>query len=134
MKQIIAMGGGGFSMEPDNLLLDHYILNQSLKPNPKICFVSTASGDQDGYIQRFYHAFHSMACKPDHLALFDPHFKDIEDFVMSQDILYVGGEVPGICLFYGKNGDSIFYLKEHIKTARSLQGLVLERIAGLKRD
>ncbi|WP_203287243.1 peptidase E [Metabacillus sp. cB07] len=91
MKQIIAMGGGGFSMEPDNLLLDHYILNQSLKPNPRICFVSTASGDQDGYIQRFYHTFHSMACKPDHLALFDPHFKDLEDFVMSQDIFYVGG-------------------------------------------
>ncbi|MEL6493299.1 MAG: peptidase E, partial [Cyanobacteria bacterium J06621_3] len=25
-QQIIALGGGGFSMEPDNLLLDQYIL------------------------------------------------------------------------------------------------------------
>ncbi|MFC8062338.1 peptidase E, partial [Bacillus velezensis] len=25
MKQIIAMGGGGFSMEPDHLVLDQYI-------------------------------------------------------------------------------------------------------------
>lgn len=32
MKQIIAMGGGGFSMEPENLSLDQYIINQSIRP------------------------------------------------------------------------------------------------------
>lgn len=47
MKQIIALGGGGFSMEPDNPSLDEYILKHSGKPNPKICFVPTASGDSD---------------------------------------------------------------------------------------
>lgn len=52
MKQIIAMGGGGFSMEPENPLLDLYILQQSSSNNPKVCFVPTASGDADGYIQR----------------------------------------------------------------------------------
>ncbi|MBM7693382.1 peptidase E [Peribacillus deserti] len=30
MKQIIALGGGGFSMEPENPLLDLYILSKSL--------------------------------------------------------------------------------------------------------
>ncbi len=54
MKQIIAMGGGGFSMEPDNLLLDHYILNQSGKASPRVCFLPTASGDSATYIARFY--------------------------------------------------------------------------------
>lgn len=34
MKQIIAMGGGGFSMEPDNLLLDEYVLAQSSETLP----------------------------------------------------------------------------------------------------
>jgi peptidase E len=29
MGQIIAMGGGDFSMEPDNSLLDEYVLAQS---------------------------------------------------------------------------------------------------------
>lgn len=38
MKQIIAMGGGGFSMEPDNPLLDQYILDQSGEERPKVCF------------------------------------------------------------------------------------------------
>ena len=50
MKQIIALGGGGFSMEPDNPLLDLYILSQSPKKTPKICFLPTASGDAENYI------------------------------------------------------------------------------------
>jgi dipeptidase E len=53
MRQIIAMGGGGFSMEPDNLLLDQYILSQAHTDVPKICFIPTASGDADNYIERF---------------------------------------------------------------------------------
>ncbi|MFP3360241.1 Type 1 glutamine amidotransferase-like domain-containing protein, partial [Planococcus sp. SIMBA_143] len=57
MKQIIAMGGGGFSMEPDNPLLDRYILKQAYSKQPKICFIPTASGDADGYIARFYAFF-----------------------------------------------------------------------------
>jgi peptidase E len=35
MRQIIALGGGGFSTEPENPLLDLYILEQSGKKNPK---------------------------------------------------------------------------------------------------
>lgn len=38
MKQIIAMGGGGFSMEPENLSLDQYIINQAERESPRICF------------------------------------------------------------------------------------------------
>lgn len=91
MKQIIAMGGGGFSMEPDNPLLDKYILNQSNSTRPKICFIPTASGDADGYIQKFYDAFRNQTCVPSHLSLFRPATTDLEDFVLEQDVLYVGG-------------------------------------------
>lgn len=54
MRQIIALGGGGFSMEPDNPLLDLYILEQAKKVNPQICIIPTASGDSDSYISRYY--------------------------------------------------------------------------------
>ncbi|PTX61278.1 peptidase E [Melghirimyces profundicolus] len=91
MKQIIAMGGGGFSMEPDNPLLDRYVLRQSGKKRPKICFVPTASGDSIDYIRRFYRAFKKMNCEPSRLTLFPPPTADLEDFVMDKDILYVGG-------------------------------------------
>lgn len=91
MKQIIAMGGGGFSMEPENPLLDLYILQQSSSNNPKVCFLPTASGDADGYIQRFYKAFGEHTCEPSHLSLFNPPTTDLEDYVLSKDIMYVGG-------------------------------------------
>jgi dipeptidase E len=91
MRQIIALGGGGFSMEPDNPLLDLYILKQANKPTPKVCFIPTASGDSDNYVQRFYNAFHRHDCEPSHLSLFSPLTRDLESFVLSKDILYVGG-------------------------------------------
>ncbi|MCZ8536847.1 peptidase E [Paenisporosarcina quisquiliarum] len=91
MRQVIALGGGGFSMEPENPLLDRYILEQSTKQNPKICFIGTASGDAEGYIERFYNFFRMEECEATHLSLFKPHTRDIKNFIMNQDILYVGG-------------------------------------------
>ena len=91
MKQIIAMGGGGFSMEPENLLLDQYILQQAKASNPKVCFLPTASGDADSYIDRYYQAFRSLSCDPSHLSLFKPSTRDLEGFLLDKDIIYVGG-------------------------------------------
>lgn len=90
-KQIIALGGGGFSMEPDNLLLDQYILQQSLKQNPNVCFLPTASGDSDRYICRFYTAFTQLPCRPSHLSLFRPPVEGVAAVLKKQDIIYVGG-------------------------------------------
>ncbi|PAD91018.1 Type 1 glutamine amidotransferase-like domain-containing protein, partial [Shouchella clausii] len=70
MRQIIALGGGGFSMEPDNPLLDRYILKQSAKPKPAICFIPTASGDAEHYIAKFHHFFRNEHCQPSDLSLF----------------------------------------------------------------
>jgi dipeptidase E len=91
MGQIIAMGGGGFSMEPDNLALDRYILEQTGKPRPAVCFLPTASGDADGYIVNFYSAFTQLECQPAHLSLFRPPSADLASFVLAQDVVYVGG-------------------------------------------
>lgn len=91
MQQIITLGGGGFSIKPDNPLLDTYILKQAHTPRPRICFLPTASGDADNYITRFYDFFNQHDCEPTHLSLFNPPTRDIEGFLLSQDILYVGG-------------------------------------------
>jgi dipeptidase E len=91
MRQIIALGGGGFSMEPENPLLDQYILSQTGKSSPKICFVPTASGDSENYISRFYNFFEKQKCTPSHLSLFNPPSNDIEGFILVKDIIYVGG-------------------------------------------
>jgi dipeptidase E len=84
------MGGGGFSME-ESPLLDDYILGLSRNPQPRICFVGTASGDSDNYLVRFYRRFNRADCKPTHLELFRRSVVDLVEFAQSQDIIYVGG-------------------------------------------
>ena len=91
MKQIIAMGGGGFSMEPDNLLLDHYVLKQVPKERPRVCFVPTASGDSVDYIQRFLRAFRTLDCEPSYLSVFSGPLGSWRDYLLSKDLIYVGG-------------------------------------------
>ncbi|MFF2286614.1 Type 1 glutamine amidotransferase-like domain-containing protein [Peribacillus butanolivorans] len=91
MRQIIALGGGGFSMETDNPLLDLYILKQVMKSKPKICFIPTASGDSDNYISRYYNFFNEQNCKPSHLSLFKPPTRELDSFILEKDIVYVGG-------------------------------------------
>ena len=90
-RQIIALGGGGFAMEPRNKRLDNYILSQANSSNPKVCFVPTASGDSRRYIQKFYRFFDKQDCIPSHLELFKPIYSDFESFLLGQDIIYVGG-------------------------------------------
>jgi peptidase E len=96
--QIVALGGGGFSMEPDNPLLDDFILSLVPKERPKICFVPTASADSALYLVKFYRAFSGRAVPTD-LTIFDPpavprqpaNSSELADYVAEQDIIYVGG-------------------------------------------
>ena len=95
---IVAMGGGGFSTEPDNPLLDDFILSLSPRQPARICFVPTASADSAPYLVKFYRAFSGRAVPTD-LTLFDPSSlprrpaktSDLGTFVAEQDIIYVGG-------------------------------------------
>ncbi|MES0360391.1 MAG: peptidase E [Anaerolineales bacterium] len=91
IRQIIAMGGGGFSMELDNLALDQFILTKTGKRQPSVCFIPTASGDAPDYIVHFYTAFSKLVCKPSHLSLFKLPTSDMEGFILEQDVIYVGG-------------------------------------------
>jgi peptidase E len=91
MRQIIAMGGGGFSMEPDNLLLDRYVLDQCSNSHPRVCFVPTASGDSVDYIQRFLRAFSTLNCKASYLSVFSGPVGDWRDYLLGNDVIYVGG-------------------------------------------
>ncbi len=90
-RQIVAIGGGGLSTESDNLLLEKYLLKLADKEVPKICFVPTASGDAQSYIDRFDTAFAQLPCIPSHLLLFRLETAELRSLVLDQDILYVGG-------------------------------------------
>ena len=62
-RQIVAFGGGGFSMEWGNTLLDDFVLGLTGAQRPRVCFLPTASGDADHYVVRFYRAFSSRALR-----------------------------------------------------------------------
>lgn len=90
-QHIVALGGGGFSDEPDGSLLDDYILSLVAAPTPRVCFVGTASGDADSYLLKFYQAFGVRRCKPSHLGLFRRDIDDVREHLLAQDVVYVGG-------------------------------------------
>jgi dipeptidase E len=92
-RQIVAFGGGGFSMESGNPLLDDYVLGLARSERPRVCFLPSASGDADHYIVRFYRAFSAHRCEPSHISLFrrEQGPSDLRRHLLSQDLIYVGG-------------------------------------------
>jgi dipeptidase E len=92
MRQIVAFGGGGFSQESENPLLDDYVLGLTGTADPRVCFLPTASGDADHYLVRFYNSFRDRA-RPSHVSLFrrERGVSDIRAHLLSQDLIYVGG-------------------------------------------
>ncbi|RPI19581.1 MAG: peptidase E [Ignavibacteriae bacterium] len=99
-KQIIALGGGGFSDDPGNPMLDLYIIVQSGKPKPRICFLPTASGDAIDYIEKFYKAYERLPAIPSHLSLTKgkTNVRRLESFILSQDIIFAGGGSPRLIM------------------------------------
>jgi peptidase E len=91
-RQIVAFGGGGFSMESGNPLLDDFVCSLTGEVRPRICFLPTASGDADHYIVRFYNAFRDTA-SPSHISLFrrERGVGNIREHLLAQNLIYVGG-------------------------------------------
>ena len=89
-KQIVALGGGGFLMEPANHLLDDFVLSLARGRESRVCFLATAAGDSDRMIVNFYTDL-APRCRGRHLALFRREERDLEAVLLAQDVIYVGG-------------------------------------------
>lgn len=93
-RTIFAMGGGGFTMEPENPALDEFILTLAEKPVPKLLFLPTASGDAEKQVTRYRATFGDRPCQPTALSLFrlgETGGISLRDLVLAQDIVFVGG-------------------------------------------
>jgi dipeptidase E len=92
-RLILAMGGGGFTMEPTNPLLDDFVLSLTAAKEPRVLFLPTASGDTTAQINSFRARFADRLCVPEHLSLFRlaDAKRPLAATVLSQDIIYVGG-------------------------------------------
>ena len=89
-KNIVAIGGGGFGRSLGSLEIEKYVISLINKKRPKICFIPTASGDSILYKLNFYRAFSKLNCITSHIDLFS-RTENLEEKVLTQDIIYVGG-------------------------------------------
>jgi len=87
------MGGGGFTMEPENPALDDYVRTLAPAREPRICLLPTAGGDSEDQIRRFHAAFGEQLCVPTHVSLFrlGSNPVPLRDHLLAQDVIYVGG-------------------------------------------
>jgi peptidase E len=90
MRQLVLLGGGGFSQEK-NRALDRHFLAQTGKKRPRVLFIGTASGDAESYRYKFYEAMAELPCRATHLSLFAPPSADLASFVDRHDAIFVGG-------------------------------------------
>jgi aminopeptidase N len=89
-RNIIAIGGGGFGRNPSEGIIEEYILKQTKKKKPNICFIPTATGDNDAYKVNYYATFSKLNCNPTHLDFFK-RTPDLKKLISEQDAIFVGG-------------------------------------------
>lgn len=105
--------------------IDDYLLDLSGTSVPRVCFVPTASGDADGYAQRFEAAFATRA-RTSVLSLFGhgPWGYSDPSMLCDQDVIYVGGgSTANLLAVWRLHG-----LPEILETAAA-QGTVLAGIS-----
>jgi dipeptidase E len=132
MKQIIAIGGGGFGRVIKDLKIEKYIRSQSSKDNPKICFIPTATGDDSSYIENFYKAFDSLGCKTSHIDFFKRTI-NLRPHILDQDIIYVGGGNTKSMLAVWKEWGLDIILKEAYKNNIIMSGVSAGAICWFKK-
>ena len=111
-RQIIAMGGASAislantkrrenptltpieclsTLQEIDYQLEKYILAQTKKTSPRVCFMATASGDDPGIYAVFYEVMKKFDCIPTHLSLFSGTSPDLRSQLLNQDLILVHG-------------------------------------------
>lgn len=119
--KLIAMGGGGFSME-DTPWMDSYVLAAADREFLRVAFLGTASGDNENYALRFHRAFSEQECVTSDISLFVRTGR-LERLVESQDVFYVGGGNTANLLAIWRTHDLHTMLKKAYESGAVLAGL-----------
>jgi dipeptidase E len=97
-RTIVAVGGGNFGTYPGNAL-DTFLLERALRGprpggatgQPRIAYLPTAGGDQEGPIDAFRRQFLERRALPTVVRLFQRQEKDLAAVLLAQDLVLVGG-------------------------------------------
>ena len=88
MRHIVGLGGGGTAEQVD--LLFDYVLGLTGKDRPRLALVPTAANERDDEIAWFFERNVSRA-HPSVLRTFPWPPRELREFVLSQDAIWVGG-------------------------------------------
>jgi dipeptidase E len=89
---IVAMGGAQLRPQDYDPRLNAFVLGLARRERPRVGFVGTASGDSPEYVANFYRVFSAHHdCEPSDLGPFERTVADLRAFVLSQDVVWVGG-------------------------------------------
>jgi len=87
--KIVVLGGGAEDAEQTQKL-DDYLIGLTEKERPRICGVATAMGDSTEALVRFYERWTGRA-ELSHIRFFPWPSPKLREFVLSQDVVVVGG-------------------------------------------
>ena len=87
--QIVAIGGGGDTLEQTRALFRH-VLSLTGKERPRVIHVPTAMGDASEGIVWGYERLGRL-CDLSHVRFFPYPPEDLRELVLAQDAIYVGG-------------------------------------------
>ncbi|MGY0233951.1 Type 1 glutamine amidotransferase-like domain-containing protein [Longispora urticae] len=88
---VVATGAGRAMMDRRDDPTHDHVLALTGKDRPRVLFLGTATGDDASYAVSFYETYHSDRCTPFHLRLFHRTVRDLRAFVLSMDVVHVGG-------------------------------------------
>lgn len=134
MRTIFAIGGGEIS-ELETYEIDKKIVESSGKVNPKALFIPTASGEPQGYIDKFNKIYgEKLGCKIDVLLLLEgkTSSEEAKEKIMNSDIIYVGGGDTRMMIETWKNYNVDKHLREAHEKGKVLSGLSAGSICWFK--
>jgi peptidase E len=92
---VLAIGGLGGSLAAPGRDLPRllgYALELSGRPEPRVCMINTATGDEPRLLVRQYSLLAATPARVTHLELFPmPNVADPAELLLSQDVIFVGG-------------------------------------------
>ncbi|MBW3083974.1 hypothetical protein KEM60_00157 [Austwickia sp. TVS 96-490-7B] len=105
---IVAMGGGGFSTSEGFAAtsLDRYVLSLTEAPNPLVCFVPTASGDNGLYVSRFMNAYSRSRARTSVLTLWEGAAASLARLDEVDVFLVGGGNTVNMMALWAAHGVS----------------------------
>lgn len=90
-RQIFAIGGKFIVDLWQAPVLQKHLLSLADMPEPRVCYIGTATGENPRDTEVFYRSMNRHGCRVSHLNLFEPHTEDFEDYLLGHDIIYVAG-------------------------------------------